>query len=167
MWRSTLLVASVMASMTSMAVAADVSVKAPWVRATVPGQQATGAFMELTSAAGGALIGASSPVAGVVQVHEMTLDGGVMKMREVPRVELPAGKTVSLKPGSYHVMLMDLKSSLKKGDTVALTLKLEDKDKKASTLEVQAEVRDITAAAAAAPAAPSTSGGEGEHHHHH
>lgn len=124
---------------------ADVSVKDSWVRGTVAGQSATGAFMELKSTEDATLVGASSTVAGVVEVHEMTMDNGVMKMRALPRLTLPAGKPVALKPGGYHIMLMDLKQPLKKGDSVPLTLKLEGKDKKSSTLEVKAEVRDLTA----------------------
>lgn len=129
------------------ALAADVDVKAPWVRATVTGQQATGAFMEVTSKAGATIISVSSPVAGVTEIHEMKMDGGVMKMRAVARLDLPAGKPVKLAPGGYHVMLMDLKQALKKGDFVPLTLKIEGKDKAAESIEIKAEVRDLTAAA--------------------
>ncbi len=129
--------------------AADIEVVAPWVRGTVPGQQATGAFMEVTSKAGATLISATSPVAGVTEIHEMKMDGGVMKMRAVGRLDLPAGKPVKLAPGGYHVMLMDLKQPLKKGDAVPLTLTLEGKDKRIETIDVKAEVRDLTAAAPA------------------
>jgi len=124
---------------------ADVSVKDAWVRGTVAGQMATGAFMELKSSDTAALLSVSSPVAGTVEVHEMSMDKGVMKMRAVPKLDLPAGKAVTLKPGSYHIMLMDLKQPLKKGDSVSLTLKVEGKDKKVSTLDVKAEVRELTA----------------------
>ena len=94
-----------------------------WVRATVKGQRATGAFMTLTAKEAGRLVGVSSPVAGVSQVHEMTMDAGVMKMGEVKEgLELPAGKPVALKSGGYHLMLMDLKSTLVTGTTVPLTL---------------------------------------------
>lgn len=124
---------------------AEVGVKDPWVRGTVAGQKATGAFMELTSSENAVLLGAASPVAGVVEVHEMSMDKGVMKMRALPRLDLPAGKAVALKPGSYHIMLMDLKQPLKKGEAVPLTLKVEGTDKKLSTLEVKAEVRELTA----------------------
>jgi copper(I)-binding protein len=126
-------------------VAADVTVKEPWARGTVVGQTASGAFMELTASENAALLEASSPVAGVVEVHEMSLDNGVMKMRAVPRLDLPAGKPVTLRPGGYHIMLMDLKKQLKKGESVPLTLRIEGKDKKLSTIEVKAEVRELTA----------------------
>ncbi|MEF8698081.1 MAG: copper chaperone PCu(A)C [Candidatus Accumulibacter sp. UW25] len=128
------------------AIAADVEVKAPWVRGTVASQQATGAFMEITSKSGAALVGASSPTAGVSEIHEMTMAGGVMRMRAVPRLELPAGKPVQLGPGGYHVMLMKLKQPLKKGDVVPLTLQIEGRDKKIESIQVQAEVRELTAA---------------------
>lgn len=132
------------------ALAADVEIGAPWVRGTVSGQQATGAFMEVTSKNGAALVGVSSPVAGISEIHEMKMDGGVMKMRAMPRLELPAGKPVTLGPGGYHIMLIDLKQSLRKGDSVPLTLKIEGKDRKVEVIEITAEVRDLTAAAPAA-----------------
>ena len=106
--------------------------------------------MEVTSKAGAAIIGASSPVAGITEIHEMKMDGGVMKMRAISRLDLPAGKPVKLAPGGYHVMLMDLKQPLKKGDLVPLTLKFEGKDKAVETVEIKAEVRDLTASAPAA-----------------
>lgn len=129
--------------------AADIEVKAPWVRGTVTGQQATGAFMEITSKAGATLVSAASPVAGVTEIHEMKMDGGIMKMRAVARLDLPAGKPVTLGPGGYHVMLMGLKQPLKKGDFVPLTIKVEGKDKSIETVEIKAEVRDLTTAAPA------------------
>jgi copper(I)-binding protein len=132
------------------ALAADLEIKDPWVRGTVSGQQATGAFMEITSKSGAVLVGAASPVAGVTEIHEMKMDGGVMKMRAVARLELPAGKPVVLGPGGYHVMLINLKQPLKKGDAVPLTLQVEGKDKKVETVEVKAEVRDLTASASPA-----------------
>ena len=147
------LTAALLTLASATAVAADVDVKTPWVRGTVSGQQATGAFMEITSKSGAAIIGASSPVAGVTEVHEMKMDGGVMKMRAVARLDLPAGKPVKLQPGGSHVMLMDLKQPLKKGDLVPLTLKFEGKDKSVETIEVKAEVRDLTTTAPPAAAA--------------
>ena len=127
------------------ALAADVEIKDPWVRGTVSGQQATGAFMTITSKSGAVLVGAASPAAGNTEIHEMKMDGGVMKMRAIPRLELPAGKPVQLGPGGYHVMLINLKQPLKKGDTVPLTLQVESRDKKVEAVEVKAEVRDLTA----------------------
>jgi len=139
----------------STAFAADIEIKTPWVRGTVSGQKATGAFMEVTTKTGVTLVGASSPVAGVTEIHEMKMDGGVMKMRAIPRLEVSAEKPLSLAPGGYHVMLMDLKQQLKKGDSVPLTLQVEGKDKRVETVEIKAEVRDLTASPAStkAPAA--------------
>jgi copper(I)-binding protein len=107
--------------------AQTVEISGVWARATVPGQKATGAFMHLTSKSGARLVAASTPVAGVAEVHEMKLEEGVMRMRAVPGgLELPAGKTVELKPGGYHLMLMDLKQPLQKDSTIALTLIFQD-----------------------------------------
>ena len=104
-----LAIAAALAAALSTSAFAQVTVKDPWVRATVPQQKATGAFMQLTSRRASRLVEARSSVAGVVEVHEMAMDGDVMKMRAGPGVDLPAGKAVDLKPGGYHVMLMDLK----------------------------------------------------------
>ena len=127
-----------------------VKIEDPWVRGTVAQQKATGAFMKLTAESDAKLVGAQFDGAGVTEVHEMTMEGNVMKMRAIPGLRLPAGKTVELKPGSYHVMLMDLKQQLKKGDLVPLTLKFEGKDKSVETIQINAEVRDLTATAPAA-----------------
>jgi len=123
---------------------AQTSVKDPWIRGTVAQQKATGMFAQITSTAGGKLVSASSPVAGVVEIHEMAMEGNVMKMRAVPGLDLPAGKAVDLKPGGYHVMLMDLKQQLKEGETVAVTLVVEGKDGKKETIEVKAPVKALT-----------------------
>lgn len=124
------------------AAGAQTVVKEPWVRATVPQQKATGMFAQITSPAGARLVGVSSPVAGVAEVHEMAMEGTTMKMRALANgLELPAGKAVELKPGGYHVMLMDLKQALKAGDTVPVTLTFEGADKKRETLEIQAPVK--------------------------
>ena len=128
---------------------AQVTVKDPWVRATVPQQKATGAFMQLTAAKDARLLSASSPVAGVVEVHEMAMVENVMKMRALPNgLELPAGKTVDLKPGGYHVMLMDLKGEVKEGSVVPVTLVVQGKDGKKDSIEVKATVRALNATAA-------------------
>ena len=125
--------------------AAQTTVKEAWVRGTVAQQKATGLFAQITSAGGGKLVAASSPVAGVVEVHEMRMDGNVMKMRALDGgLELPAGKTVELKPGGYHVMLMDLKQQMKEGETVPVTLVVESGGKR-ETIEVKATVRAATA----------------------
>jgi len=126
---------------------AQVTVKDAWVRATVPQQQATGAFMQLTAARESRLVSARSPVAATVEIHEMAMVDNVMKMRAVPGLELPAGKAVDLKPGGYHVMLMDLKGQVKEGDVVPVTLVVEGKDGKRETLEIKATARPLNATA--------------------
>lgn len=126
-----------------------------WVRATVAQQKATGAFMNLSSSQAGRLVEARSPVAGIVEIHEMKMDGNVMKMRALPALELAAGQRVELKPGGYHIMLMDLKSPLKQGDEVPISLVFETQGGKRETLELKAPAR--------AMAAPE--GGHGQHKH--
>jgi len=146
-------------ALATFAVSAQVTVSEPWVRATVPQQKATGAFMKLQSAQDAKLVSAKSPLAGVVEVHEMAMDAGVMKMRAIDGLALPIGKAVELKPGSYHVMLMDLKSQVKEGDAVPLTLTFETKDGKRQTMEVKATARNMSA-----PAQPSHGGHSGMKH---
>jgi len=118
--------------------AQSLDVQNPWVRATVQGQKATGAFMTLTAKDGGKLVGVSTPVAGVAEVHEMKMDGGVMQMRAVEGgLDLPAGKMVALNPGGYHVMLMDLKLGLKANTSIPLTLVFKD----AKGVETKTEIK--------------------------
>jgi hypothetical protein len=120
-------IAALFAGLATSALAQSVDVGHAWVRTSVQGQSATGAFMTITAREDARLVGVASPVAGVAEVHEMKMDNGVMKMRAVQGgLELPAGKAVELKPGGYHVMLMDLKAALPKGSTVPLTLVLKD-----------------------------------------
>ena len=139
---SQLVFAALMAAAASTAaVAQSVEVKDPWVRAAVPGQMATGAFMKITAKDGARLVAASSPVAGVTEVHEMKMEGNIMKMRALEAgLELPAGKTVELKPGGYHVMLMDLKGPLAKDSTVPLTLVFKDAKGAESRIELKVPV---------------------------
>lgn len=127
---------------------ATVEVKDAWVRSTVPGQKGTGAFMKITAKDGAKLVGVSSPVAGVGEVHEMKMEGDVMKMRALPSLDLPAGKAVELKPGGYHVMLMDLKQALVKDSKVPLTLVFKDAKGAESKMELSLPVSNV------APAAP-------------
>lgn len=128
--------------------AAQVVVKDPWVRATVPQQKATGAFMQLEARQATRLIEARSPVAGMVEIHEMKMENNVMKMRPVSGLDVPAGKAVDLKPGGYHVMLLDLKEQMKEGASVPVTLVFESADKKRETVEVKATVRSLTGSTA-------------------
>lgn len=149
--------------------AADVTVDAPWVRGTVPGQKATGAFMTLTSSKDAALVGVSvsKQVAAVAEVHEMKMEGERMSMHAIPRLALPAGKPVALASGGYHIMLMGLKAPLKAGDSVDLELKIETAAKKTETLKVKAAVRDLAAAAPSGGAGMGGMGGAREHMHQH
>ena len=118
--------------------AQNVTVTDAWARATVQGQKATGAFMKITAKDSAKLVGVSSPVAGVVEIHEMKMDKDVMKMSALPNgLELPAGKAVELKPGGYHVMLMDLKAPLTKDTTIPLTLTVQDAKGVKSTVELK------------------------------
>src|SRR5437868_2121744 len=103
----------VFSSAASLAYAQSVKVENAWARATVPGQTTGSVYVDLTSATDAVLIAASTPVAARAELHSMTMDGGVMRMRGLPRVELPAGKTVKFTPGAMHVMLVDLKHPLK------------------------------------------------------
>jgi len=120
---------------------AEVTVTEAWVRGTVPAQKATGAFMKLKSADEAKLVGAASPAAKIVEVHEMSMKGNVMQMRAVDAIALPAGKVVELKPGGYHVMFIDLVKPLEKGASVPIMLTFVGKDGKKVTQEVKAEVR--------------------------
>lgn len=127
---------------------AEITVSNAWVRGTVPGQSATGAYMEIRSSERASLVSVASPGAKVAEIHEMAMDGNVMRMRGVPRLDLPAGRAVELKPGGYHVMLMGLARSLKKGEVVPITLTFEGAAKQRQEVEIKAEVRDLAAAAA-------------------
>jgi periplasmic copper chaperone A len=131
------------------AAVAQVEVTDAWARSTVEAQKASGAFMKLKSAAGAKLVGVKSPAAAVVELHEMAMQGDVMKMRAVDVLDLPAGQIVELKPGSYHVMLIDLKAPLKAGDSVPITLEVQDKDGTRHAIEVKAAVRPMSAVPAA------------------
>ena len=142
---------------------AQVSVTAPWIRATVTQAQASGAFMTLTSVRDARLIDVRSSVAGSVEIHRMTMDGDVMKMQAVSSLDLPAGKSVNLASGGYHVMLMGLTRQLQAGDSVPLVLTIENGDKSLQTVEIKVPVQALTyappvpAISAAAPASSASS----------
>lgn len=129
---------------------AQVTVKDAWIRATVPAAKAGGAFMQLQSAQNARLVSVRSPVAGVVEIHQMEMVGETMKMHAVPGLDLPAGKPVDLASGGYHVMLLDLKHQLKEGDVVPLTLVVENKNKKTDTVTIQVPVKPLNYTAPAA-----------------
>jgi copper(I)-binding protein len=136
-----------LAALLPLAAAADVAVSDAWARGTVPSQKVTGVFMTLTSSEDAKLVGASSPAAKSVEVHEMSMKGNVMEMRAMDALALPAGKAVELRPGSYHLMLIDLAKPLAAGEKVPVTLTVVGKDGRKSSVDVRAEVR--------APGAPA------------
>jgi hypothetical protein len=122
--------------------AQPVAVKDAWVRAPAPGQKVAGAYLELVSRTHMVLTAVASPAAGSVELHSMSLEDGVMRMRPVARIELPAGKPVKLAPGGLHIMLVDIKQPLKPGDRVPLTLTVQRADLASrSVFTVHAEVR--------------------------
>ena len=122
---------------------AQTTVKEAWVRGTVASQKSTGLYAQITSSGGGRLVAVSSPLAGVAEIHEMAMDGNVMRMRALAALDLPAGKAVKLEPGGYHVMLMQLKQELKAGDAVPVTLVVEAADGKRENIEIQATVKAL------------------------
>jgi len=141
--------------------AAQVSVRDAWVRGTVPGMKATGAFMRIESRSDTRLVAAASPAAPVVEIHEMAMVDNVMRMRAIPGLSVPAGKPLELRPGGYHVMLMDLPRPLERGSTVPITLTFQSADGRRETVKVSAEVRPL------ASGAPPTQGGASSVGHGH
>ena len=123
------------------AATADVKVDNAWARATAPGQKTGSAYAELTSPSNAALVAAASPIAERVEMHSMSLEGGVMRMRAVPRIELPAGSTVKLSPSGLHLMLFGLKQPLKEGEKLPLELSIQSPGSAPATVNVEAEVR--------------------------
>ncbi len=151
------LIAALLALASATAFAQAVKVESPWARPTAQGQAAGGGFLRIVGgAAGDRLVSASSEIAGRVELHSMTMDGDVMRMRQVDAIDVPAGKTVDLAPGGLHVMFLDLKAPLKTGSSIPLTLRFE----KAG--EVKVDVKVQTAAPAGMPAMK----GDAKHEHH-
>jgi copper(I)-binding protein len=144
------LLALALAGLVSLPALAQVSVSDPWVRATVPQQKVAGAFMQLKSAKPVTLVGVKTPVAGRVELHQMAMEGQTMRMRAVESIELPAGQTVNLASGGYHVMLFELRRQLKEGEQVPLTLTVADAAGKRTEVAVSAPVRPLTYTAPAA-----------------
>ncbi len=142
-FRAALLGAAVCLSSVAILVSAADAIRVidPWARATVPGQKVAGVYMEIVSPRDARLTSVTSPVAGVAEVHLMTMDGGTMRMRAVEALDLPAGRPVKLAPGGYHVMLFDLKKPLVAGEKVPLTLVIEDAGKRTHKVAVTAVVR--------------------------
>jgi periplasmic copper chaperone A len=131
----------------------SIDVKNAWIRTTVQGQKGTGAFMTITAKDAAKLVGGSSPVAGVTEIHEMKMEGDIMRMRAISGgLDLPAGKAVELKPGSYHIMLLDLKVALPKDTTVPVTLMFKDAKGVESKVEITVPVATTAPGGAAMPA---------------
>jgi hypothetical protein len=123
---------------TSVAFAADVSIEQPFARATPPGQPNSAAFMQLSNKGEAtALVAAHSSVANVVELHTHIHDEGVMRMRKIEQIELPAGATTLLEPGGLHVMLIDLKQPLQDGSRIDLTLEYADGSEQQIEVPVQ------------------------------
>jgi len=125
--------------------AGDIQIENAWVRATAPGQDGAGVDMVITSKQVATLVGVSSPIAKTAELHSMTSEGGMMKMREVQAIELPAGKRLSLRENGYHLMLNGLKAPLKEGESVPLTLSIKLGKQGVVKIETKAEVRSLTA----------------------
>ncbi len=120
----------------------SVQIENAYTRATVPGQMVAGGFMNVENKGGvDLLISASSPIAGEVQLHEMAMEGNVMKMRQVKDIPIPAGGSVELKPGGMHLMFMNIKAPLTAGETVPVKLKFA----KAGEVEVKFPVNAMGA----------------------
>lgn len=125
----------------ALAQGSDVQITNAWARATPAGAQTAAAYVTVEAPSGDQLTGVSTPAAQKADIHEMTMDGNIMKMRQVDGIDLPAGKTVTLKPGGYHIMLTGLAKPLKEGDTFPLTLDFA----KAGAKQVNVSVQKIGA----------------------
>jgi len=122
---------------------AQVTVDDPWVRATVPQQTTTGAFMQLTAQSDTKLVSAASPVADHVELHKMTMENDIMKMRQIPELALVAGQPVALEPGGYHIMLINLNKQISEGNVIPMTLTFEDKDGNRTQMQIQVTARSL------------------------
>jgi periplasmic copper chaperone A len=142
-----MILAALACTFTCAAAYADISIKNQWVRATVPQQPATGAFMQITSTTDVRLVAANSPVASRLEIHEMKMDGDIMKMRELDGLNIPAGQSIDLIPGSYHIMFMGLKKQVKEGEEVPIQLVFEHKDLRKETIDINAVVKPLNASA--------------------
>ena len=129
--------------MYSVPAVAEVTAKDAWVRGTVPAQKTTGAFLTLHSTDFARIVAVRSPAAKDVQIHSSAMEGGVMRMQAMDDFQLLPGKTIELKPGGYHIMLMGLAKPLLEGDEVPLTFTIEDARGKRTTLAVKAAVRPL------------------------
>ena len=167
-WRlllATALVLSCFAGTAARAQSTALQVEGAWVRASVPGQSGTGGFMRLTASEPLTLVGLQTPAAGVAELHEMKMDGDVMRMRAVREIVLAPGKPFDLRPGGHHLMLMDLKAPLKEGATLPLTLVL--RDARGAERRVPLQVPVALRAPGAATSASSPGAAAPQHGHKH
>jgi copper(I)-binding protein len=123
---------------------AGIETSGGWIRATAPGQDQAGADLSITSKQSATLVGASSPACRTVQLHTMTMEGGMMRMREVKAIELPAGKRVHLRKSGYHLMMIGLKAPLKEGETVPFTLSIRLGKQGVVKIKTSAKVTSLT-----------------------
>jgi periplasmic copper chaperone A len=123
-----------------------VTVTNAWAKTTVPGGKVSAAYMDIKSTAPVKLLKAETSIAGNVEIHNMSMKDGVMEMKAVDAIDVPANKTVSLKPGGYHVMLMMLAASINKGDSVPIKLTFEGADKKPFSVDVKAKAQESNSA---------------------
>ena len=142
-WLSALLTG--LALSTNLYASGGVEVAYAWVRASAPGQSAASVDLSITNMQAAILTGASSPVARSVELHSMSHQDGMMKMREVDSIQLPAGKTLALGASGYHLMLIGLKAPLKPGDRVPLTLHLKFANKPQVQVLLHVEVKPLNA----------------------
>lgn len=113
-----------------------------WVRTTVPGSTVSAAYMQINSATPVKLVKAESAVARIVEIHEMKMNEGVMEMKALDALDVPAGKNIELKPGGTHIMLMGVKKPINKGDKVLLTLTFARVDKKPVVVKLEATAQE-------------------------
>ncbi len=137
--------------------AGEVLVEGVWARATAPGQDTAMVDLDITSKQAAKLVGMSSTACKSIELHSMSHEGGMMKMREVDSLTLSAGQSINLGKSGYHLMLIGLKAPLEAGNTVPLTLNIQFADKHTEKVEVAAEVRPLVSSA------PQ----DGGHMHHH
>ena len=135
-------VAAILAMVMALPAAAAVTVKDAWVRGTVPGQSTTGGYLTLRSSEDAKLVAIATPSAKRAEIHSSEMKDGVMRMRPVASVPLPAGRDVAIQ-GELHLMLIDVTHALGPGERVPLTLTIEDAHGKRSRVEVQAPVRPL------------------------
>jgi hypothetical protein len=135
-------VAAILLAALSLPALAEVTASDAWVRGTVPAQKTTAAYLSLRSTEGARVVEVRTNAAARAEIHSSEMRDGVMAMHAMGNLALPPGKTVELKPGGYHIMLLDLAKPLAAGDKVKLTLVVEE-GKRRSNLDVVAEVRPL------------------------